>query len=403
MLITLIILFKSTREVETNLSVYIKIIYIALFVMCVLVYTFLKKKLNLRFKSAKLIYSYRYLYLAILVFVTRFIMAYINKDMGITNLELSFENGLGSYLVFGLSKLIGSQFYSIVIINTIISFGCVVIIKRLIFNITTSEFLSAFAAIIYIFLPQSLIATTIYVKYNFNVLVILFALLGIMKIIDEVSQHRLKSEKYILLTGIVAIFMELDLILGGSYIFWLGIVLVTLLASKNIDFTHISFGDKQKSALPVSINRVLYKIERINISKLVNVFVILFITASITYSVIYSSTSFRIDNVISINSVTQVTDNLTKVLENSRNYYMIIIFCVIILEFVGIVLKRRIDLKSMVLKGAFALTTIVTALYVDTNNASAIFDILLLLVFVINIGNIYYNREDKIKLLKEKN
>lgn len=401
LLIVLAILFKSTREVKTNLSLYIKLIYIALFLVCMFGYAFLKKKLNMKLKSSRLIYSYRYLYLALIVFVTRFIMAYINKDNVMPNLVLSFENGLGSYIVDGLSKVINSQMYAVVIINTIITFISVMIIKRIVFNITTSEILSAIATIMYIFLPQSLLLTTDYVKYNFNLVIILTVILIIMKIIDEVSQRRLKSSKYIILTGIAAILIELDLILSGSYIFWLSVISIMILVSKNIDFTHVSFGDKQKEHLPIKLNRILYKIERINISKLLNVFIILFITSTIVFSIIYTSTDLQ--STINLAKISNLDNNIEEIFKSSRNYYIVIIILILVLEFLGVILKRKTDIKIIIIKGTLVITTFVTAFYRNTVNASIIFDVILILVLILDIGNIYYNREDKIKLLKEKN
>lgn len=394
-------LIKSRIEIETGISIYFKAIHVALFGACVLAYMIIKKKLNKKVKSAKLIYSYRYLYLAVLVFVSRLAIAYVLKNrIGLEDTVPSFSNGLGSYFVYGMAKLAGSTMYGIVITNTIITFVNVVAIKRLIYCITSSDMLSAAGSVLYILLPQSLYYSTTYIRYNFNLVFVLLGLLVLTKIIDEVKQYKWKSKTYLYRSCIVAILATLDMVFGGSCFMWVLVVLGILISAKSVDITHISLGEKIREKHNPRLNRFIHRIERINLSKLINVALII---TFIPIIVAILSNLLNMNNFEMVNSFGMLVNKLVYTLRHARTYYILLIVCILLFEIIGVVLRRKDDLKMVMIKLALVAVTVLLPITKNGTYIACTFDALLIITFIINICNIYYNREEKIKLLQEKN
>ena len=74
-----------------------------------------------------------------------------------------------------------------------------------------------------------------------------------------------------------------------------------------------------------------------------------------------------------------------------------------LLEIISIVLKRTLDIKMICIKILNILVIMTMMLSRDLTYTATIFDVTLILLLISNLCNIYYNREEKIKLLKEKN
>lgn len=393
-----LVIIKSNFETESSVDTCQKLIYIGAFATSILMYIFVRDKLSKKMSnkdiSVKVSKIYCYLYLAVIILVTRFIMAYILKSEQIDRLVPSFNMGLGSYLNYGLGMYIGNQIYANVIINTVLVFISSVIIKRIVLNITNNDMVATMTSIMYIFAPQSLWLVNSYIRYNYNVVLVLLGTYVLMNIIDEVKNFNKKSNNYLIYSMVLGVIQSIDVVFGGSYILWLFSMLITIGVAMYIDTVHIKIPFKKKLNYKMKI--LAERIEKVNISKLIYVCGISLGISGITtwiYSLISSANNYQGFGV----------QNAVCVLQHSRNYYLVLIIAALVFEIVSIITKRKIDVKMHLIKLMFIVTSILTFFIVDGIYASALFDTLLIMNSIMIICNICYNREEKIKLLKDKN
>lgn len=394
---------KNSIDVESTFRLSYKFIYAVALLFAIFFYALLKNKLKLLNCKRSIEYTYRYIYLVMLILITRFVAVLLYKDSSVTTLiEPSFDKGLGSYIVYFLGKITLYPLYATIIINTILTFVCSVIIKRLVFNVTTNEMLSAIATILYIFVPQAIINTTNYTPYNFNTVFILSGLFLLLLIIDEVKQHKLKNKKYLNYTVIMGICILCDILFGGRFELWLLVLLTSLIISNNVGYVRVN----SKREIVEKINslnarKLMYKMEAIAINKLllVSSVLILFIALGlgITYLFGYNITSIY----TSIN-VSNAYNNVLNSIKGSCNYYILLIALILILEVLGIVLRRKVDTKTSLVKLSSILVMLIT-LTLNGVYVASMLDAFLALSLILNVGNIYYNRDEKIKLLKAEN
>lgn len=392
-----LILVKSGLNTESSVSMYLKAIHIAVFGICTLMYAFVKNKLAKKMSNESLSVSiskiYNYLYLFVITFVTRFVMAYVFKDtMSIVN--PSFSNGIFSYLNYGLGLYIGNQMYANVILNTILAFVSCILIKKLILNITDNDTIATTTSIMYLLLPQALVYVTEHAKFSYNVVVILLGLLVFVKIIQEVQNFNKKDNKYLIYSLIFGVIQSVDIILGGTYMMWVAMHIFVTFAAMYIATLRVRL--RFNSSSSYKMKRYAEKIERINISKLILVSLVSLAVSGLI-ALLYGE--FSLANNYQMFSVT----NSLNVLMHSRNYYLVLIISALVFEIIGVVLKRKLDIKMFGIKVLFVSSGIVTFFMVDTTYAAAVFDTLLILTSVLNVCNICYNREERVKLLKDKN
>lgn len=366
-----VVCFIGLKENATDIRLYIKMIYIVILVVSILIYEILKKKLYKKISNNKLVYLYRYAYLACIVFLMNASSCYIQNTCFDTRIALQI----------------------------LITFINVVIIKRIIYNISTSDTLSASASILYIFLPKMIFNESMVYSYlSYGLTIILLGLLLIFKIIDETSQHRMKTKKYIGLTLLLVANIIIGILVNITSLFWVGILVIAILANKNTDFTHISFGQKRiDKAKHIFIKRLIYGIERIKINKL---FIVLCIVAFTVVPLEYLLNGINQFVYNGYRSVLTISYNIVK---DARTYYMYIFGIIVILEIIGAILRRKVDVKTTIMKSSFIGIVALTILTKNDIFQKYVFDTLLTLIFILNISNIYYNRDEKIKLLKEKN
>ena len=360
-------------------------------------YAFVKNKLAKKMSNESLSVSiskiYNYLYLFVITFVTRFVMAYVFKDtMSIVN--PSFSNGIFSYLNYGLGLYIGNQMYANVILNTILAFVSCILIKKLILNITDNDTIATTTSIMYLLLPQALVYVTEHAKFSYNVVVILLGLLVFVKIIQEVQNFNKKDNKYLIYSLIFGVIQSVDIILGGTYMMWVAMHIFVTFAAMYIATLRVRL--RFNSSSSYKMKRYAEKIERINISKLILVSLVSLAVSGLI-ALLYGE--FSLANNYQMFSVT----NSLNVLMHSRNYYLVLIISALVFEIIGVVLKRKLDIKMFGIKVLFVSSGIVTFFMVDTTYAAAVFDTLLILTSVLNVCNICYNREERVKLLKDKN
>ena len=399
----LVICAKNSLNSQSTFKLSYKIIYIVSILLSVFFYALLKNKLKLLSCKKSIEYTYRYIYLVMLILITRFIAVWLFKDVSMPDLiNPSLDNGLGSYVVYFLGKLTLYPLYSTIIINTSLTFITAIIIKRLVFNVTTNEMLSAIATIIYIFVPQGIINTTNYVSYNFNTLFVLAGIYILLLIIDEVKQHKLKNKKYLKLTYLMGICSLFDILFGGRFEFWIIVLLTSLIISNNVGYVRVNskreFVEKFSS---VNARKLMYKMEAIAINKLLIVsgILLLFIAAGVGVIYITGQDLIGIYKNVDVNNI---YNNFVDGIWSSKNYYIVIISFIIILEILGVILKRKIDTKTSLIKLCSTLVILITLTTNKTYSVSML-DAFLTLSLILNIGNIYYNRDEKIKLLKAEN
>lgn len=393
-----LLLLKSNVTTESSLNANVKAIHIAVFGVCTLMYIFVKnklaKKMSNKSLSIKISKIYCYLYLAVIVFVSRLVMVYVLKDSAVNEFYPSFNIGIGSYINYGLGLVVNNQLYANVIINAILAFVSCILIKKIILNITENDTVATVTSILYLLLPQALAYVTEYVKYSYNVVIILIGIFVYIKIIDETKNFNKKSNKYLIYSLILGVIQSIDIILGGSYVLWICILLFTTIAAMYVDIVRVVIEFKDK--LSYKLKRIAEKIENINISKLVYVSLVSLVVSGITtliYGLVSKVTNYSLFSV----------QNSINILMHSRNYYLVLIICSLVFEIIGVILRRKLDIKMFVIKVTFIASGIITFFAIDGIYASAVFDTTLVLTVITNICNICYNREERIKLLKDKN
>lgn len=391
-----IILSKSSIDNKSNLNFNIKLMHILVLVVCMGLYVFVRNKLIKKTNNSKLINIYCYMFLAVIVFVSRLVMVYIITDP-VKQFDVSLYNGLGSYINYYLGKLFGSSVYANIVINTVIVYVSSILIKKIILNITNNDFVSTFTSFMYILIPKSLITIKEYSRFGYNVLFILLGIYIFFKIIDLLKRFDNKSNEYIYLSICLGVVQALDIVLGGTYVFWIVTMILSVLVSTYIDITHIHFRDSFKSKLKLKYKVYVEKIEKINISKLVYV-ILISLAISLIPTVITSLIS-KINNYEMTNVITSIKENLI----HSRNYYIVLIVVITVFDILGLILKRDIDTKMFLFKVAYITSICIIPFVLKNNYTSYVFDTILAINVIISMCNVCINNEGKIKLLKEKN
>ena len=191
---------------------------------------------------------------------------------------------------------------------------------------------------------------------------------------------------------------------------------MSLLLTVNLDKTHLEFSKKIISLLNQKTKDILYKVERINISKLIIAIIIITLGAYIIFyigSFIITKLNFqnimlkelfnievRIDNINLSGMITKFIENTNIFLSTSRTYYILLLGYIVFIEILAFALHRRYDTKSTVMKLIFILLYLsITIFDLNIINYHTIFTILLILIAIVNTSNIYLNREERVKML----
>ncbi len=402
LVIVISILVLDSFKILSNIPANTKLWYALSLVLAIIGYGFLKNKLVKMNIKKNVEYIYRYIYLFLVTIGTRLIAAYIYKRDIVNSIDLPrSSDGLGAYLVKFIGNVIVSERYAPLIINTIIAFVIAVCIKRIMFNITMNEILSSIAAIIYLFMPLGIASTVIYTSQIFNALFILLGIYATLKMIDEVKQHKLNNDKYISLATVIAMFGLFDLTFGGTIYLWLFVLALTMIIGDNIDYVQMNLSKSFVDKFDIKIKKVIYRLERLRISKLVIgsiAAVMILLVWGATISIISGT---NIIWQLSLNtSIPEIIENIKACFEGSRNYYILAFSLIVMLEILGKALDRKKDTKSTFLKIVFIVAAIISGLNSSIYGVY-LMDVVTSMLLVLNLGNIYYNREEKIKLLRE--
>lgn len=375
----------------------IKIVYIIVTIILVLLYMYIKDKLNKLKVKRKIAYIYRYIYMSLVVIISSIIVLYT-----------SFKN---------VSNI---DILAYVFLTLLIS----IFIKRIIFNVSKSDILSVLAMFLYSMKIYPLNDINLMFSSKIMSLSFFVTLLILQILIDELKQRGVRTKKYIKLSVLLAFSISLNLSLGANIITYIVLGLMMIILTEGLDRTHISFPKKFVSSVSQARREKLYKIERININKLiVSISVILIIStiASVLIDIIIKNIHYEVCNSeivknivenidkndisnlrlkISSNIINDMYNGFKQFIMTSRTYYMVLFVYIIGVEILALLLKRRYDTKSTVMKLIFVLMFMCVIIFkLNIYLYQPMFTTLLVLIAIVNTSNIYLNREERIKML----
>ena len=381
-----VILLLNNSSNSTILNI-LKVVYIIVTFLLVALYVYIKDKLYRMKIKRNISLIYRYIYISFIVIVMSIISIYKYLYL-IDNLTL------GIYVL--LKFIIG------------------LILKKIIFNVSKSDILSVLGLFGFAMLPCVYFDINILFKNLINTLVVFIAILIIQKLIDELKQRGIKNKKYLFLSLLLGIFIGFTIILGISAYLWGLIALMSLILTVNLDKTHLDFPKKIITFANQKIKDALYKVERININKLVfSIFVITIVACIVSFigrilvlniDFLKESLVFNLNTGISnfniSNAIYNFVNNTKILLSTSRTYYILIFAYIVFIEVLAVVLHRRYDTKSTIMKLFFILLYISISIFdLNITNYQTILTVLLILISIVNTSNIYLNREERIKML----
>lgn len=385
---------SSDTIIVSNL---IKISYAVLLIILVLMYLYIKTKLYKMKVKRKITFIYRYIYLSLVVSVITFLM--ITKTLpDISNI---------------------AKFISILIV-LFTAFA----IKKIIFNVSKSDTLSVlgmfgFSMIFNVIKDKSIYLDSILITFSVVSVILLMQL-----IIDELKQRGIKNKKYLILSVCLGIFMGITCLLGINIIVYILISIIFVFITSNLDSTHLNFPKKIMNSITQKNRERLYKIERININKLIYVVVTyLFLTIVVFYvgKFALSKISNKVDSQVLINIEQNIKNNelskeninlnikhfssnfvknVKELVNYSKTYYLIMFVYIILVEILAFMLKRRYDTKSTSMKIYLMLIFISISMFnINIIYFQPIITTFLILIAIVNTTNIYLNREERVKML----
>ncbi len=382
---------SNTQSLDSKLY---KIGYVCVLAILVIAYMWLKEKLYKRKFKRKISLIIRYIYLIITIIATS--LFFINQKIDSCNI---------CFLVICFFIILANSF----------------LVKKVIFNISKSDMLSVIGLFVYSMLPTIFKSESLYIISLLLTLFTFSTILNMQVLIDELKQRGIKNKKYLILTISLGMFMGFSCVFGINYIVWLIIALVLLVITINLDNTHFSFPKAIMNSVTQENREKLYSIERINISKLLICIIValcvMFLTCFLSNKVFNKLSNIYNNEIIQTvsqninNNVLNINNNDRSLFDKmvsfsksfvskSKGYYLIIFIYIILIELLNIILKRKYDTKSTVLKSLFFIIYIFVAISnMNIYIFQPLFSILLGLIALVNTSNIYLNREERVKML----
>jgi len=384
------LVFKKELNNSSIYSPFTKLIYTFIIFALTLIYVYIKDKFYKMKIKRKVALVYRYIYLVTTVIVARYLIL------------TSTLKDLSSFAL---------------VMNIIFTTLVAIVIKKIVFNISKSDILSVIGVVAYC-LNLNVIddLETLYVATIISIVVALI-ILCLQLLIDELKQKGIKTKKYILFSCFVGMLMGISTLVGISMINWIVVLVLLLFVTVNLDNTHLDFPKTFVNSLSQKSKDRLYQIERININKILVSVLIAIICIVIIYNigqlVLYSLSDVYILRLLNINinlnlnntfSVEDIVNNFENYsvtfLSFSSTYYLLLISYILILEILSFFLRRKYDTKTTVIKLIF-IVLFVTMIIFELNiyYFQPLFNILLVIIAIINTSSLYLNREERIKLL----
>ena len=376
-------------------SLFLKILYIISIFAIIFAYSVIKERLSKKNVNKKRNAFIRYTFIVLFSFVIKLLIGIFTDP----------KQAILNAFVFAVLSLVNA-----------------VVLKKIIYNISKSDVLSALGMVMYVFLPNISFNRNVSLKAYILTFTILMIIMFMQKIIDELKQIGIKNKKYIVLSLICGLFVTLSMLLGVNVLVWIVALFVTLISTSNLDKTHINFSNKFINMLRQKSKELLYRFERIYINKVLIVLFVMFIEVFL----LYTFANFLIYNVINnegiinfVNNIKVVTNNvsisfdlvrnsdftvifanLKMLVSNTKIYTFILTIYIIFIEILNVVLRRKYDTKSTIIKAIFVLTILAFAIFnLDYVCYTELFQTFLILIAIINTTNLYLNRDERIKLL----
>lgn len=357
---------------KANISTTSVIAYVISLVFSVCFYQVFKRKIYDKIGDKRIIRLYKYIYLAVIVVVTRIVMIYVTRG------EYSYQylsEGLSSKVVSNLVSLTGEAKYSPVIFNTILVYINAIVIKRIMKGIVKNDAIATCSSVVYILSPLSLKLCLEFNSQIFNTTFVVFGMYFLYKIYDQITKYGLKTKKYLFYTIGLLLSSILDLAFGGHVIFWWVLVIGLCVVCDYVD--------KQEL--------VIYE-KKYRIKKSILVLALVVIVTGIFSLIFKNEVNLQFD-----------LKNMCNLILNAKCYYAITGTLILVFEIISVLLKRKCDSKVAIM---FIATSIVVMLLPYVTNCiygMVTYDAMLSMSLILSLGNIYYSRDEKIKLLNEKN
>ena len=390
------IMISTSLNEETvqnnNIPGWMKIVYIVVLIILVIMYVYLKEKLykiKVKRKNSLII---RYIYLVII-------------------------GGITSYLsLFRINSVLDILDYILLIVFSV-SIG--LIVKKIIFNVSKSDILSVigmFSSTMMIDITKQ--KTELYIA-QMIALFVMMSIYFMQLIIDELKQKGIKNRKYVTYSVFLGISSGFSILVGINPVVYLILIVLMFFISSNLDYAHITFSRKMIEGISKEKREFLFKIERINISKLlISCMLVVLIIAGMLFGTFVLLKYTSVSN-ISISIVQQIIDllkvnfkfsfefsftNLIVYFRDlssmSKMFYLILTIYMIFMEVLAFILNRRYDTKSTAIKILFMLIfACVIFLKLNLYLYQPLFSIMFVLICIVNTSNMYLNREERIKLL----
>lgn len=384
-------------ESPSTVTGLMKVGYGIVLLVFVLLYVYMKDKLYRMKVKRKLSFVYRYIYL---------ILAIV---------------GVSIYLVYQMIYPASGIFIaSYVAISLAVAF-C---IKKVVFNTSKSDILSVFGMFAVTMMPAFLTDRNTLINSMCIALIVVVTLLILQLLIDELKQRGIKTKKYLWEACILGVGIGICMLFSIHLAVFAILCLVLLLITTRLDNTHISFPKRVMASITQEQREQLYRIERINISKLVISCVVALAIGVIVFMMGKWILGVLPETITQTPIVTQIEQNIEKtqigalsfsdgkgnvshiyqyakaLVGLSKSYYMTIFIYIILVELLALILKRKYDTKSTVLKAFFILLFCFAAVFqINIYLMQPILTILLILIAIVNTSNIYLNREERVKML----
>lgn len=380
-----VMLLLNNNSSSPTLNI-LKVVYIIVTALLVALYVYIKDKLYRKKVKRNISLIYRYVYITFIVVIMSIISIYKYLYL--------IENTILFMYIF-LKLFIGF------------------VLKKIIFNVSKSDILSVLGLFGFAMLPCVYTDVNMIFINLIKTLIIFSTMLLIQKLIDELKQLGIKNKKYLVISGVLGIFVGVSITIGISVYLWIIMALMSLILTVNLDKTHLGFPKKIISIVNSKTKDTLYKVERINISKLiVSIITIALIASLITFIGMIVINNTSIDKIGIFNLSTGIKDinvenfvsnllNNTNILNStSKTYYVLLYSYIVFIEILAFVLRRRYDTKSTVMKLFFILLYICISVFgLDITHYQMILTVFLILISIVNTSNIYLNREERVKML----
>lgn len=382
---------KDGVDTQT-ISNWLKLLYVVLVIVLVSLYTYVREKISKLKLQKSIAIVYKYIYITLVMLAATFFKVYKVMDI--------YPNGT-LILYFILIYLTG------------------IFTQRIIFNVSKSDVLSVLSMFVVFTLPSAVGDKTIDLNSKFITLTMMTSIYVLQILLDELKQLNLKNRKYLVQALILSVSIGLSTLVGINYLVWIGVAIVSLFITSNLDSTSLNLSNRQNKTIKKKKNNYfIYKIERIKISKLfISLAIIIIISGGIyligrgavrglanhnngvCQNIVNDLTvGIHAEREFSIKGLWHQASNFSSM---STRFYMFCYVYIAFMEILSIILHRKYDTKSTVIKLLFVLLFVLVSVFnLNIVYFQPVLTLLLVVICIVNTTNIYYNREERIKMIE---